>query len=207
MTSPQLERLARSHRIILGSGSPRRVKLLGDMGIRFEQVIPSVDETSGTGEDPFEYAERLARDKARWVSEREHDALVIGCDTVVALDGTILDKPSDAEQAFRTLSTLAGRQHVVGTAVALAKKGELLVSGIEKTAVRFNEVSERAIREYIASGEPMDKAGAYGIQGMGAFLVDSIEGPLDNVIGLPRKLLEELSSGLLKTLTDSADGG
>lgn len=196
MTSPHLERLAQRYGIILGSGSPRRVKLLGDMGIDFEQVVPAVDETFRNNEDPYRYAERLARSKAAWVSERERQAIVIGCDTAVVLGTLVLDKPSDEEETFRTLTTLAGQQHVVCTAVALANNGKVRLSGIERTTVRFNEVSADQIREYISTGEPMDKAGAYGIQGMGAFLVDSIEGPLDNVIGLPRKLLEELSSRL-----------
>lgn len=202
MTSPNLERLARKYGVVLGSGSPRRVKLLRDMGIPFEQIVPRVDETMLYRENPLAYVVRLAKTKAARVSENRAGAIVIGCDTVVVLDEKVLDKPADEDEAFRILSTLAGREHVVCTAVALAREATVVASGIERTRVCFNEVSPDEIQEYVATGEPMDKAGAYGIQGMGAFLVDSIEGPLDNVIGLPRKLLEELSGGLSQGLSD-----
>ncbi len=196
MTSPNVERLARRYGLVLASGSPRRVKLLNDMGIEFVQIAPEIDETIRKGENPYSYAERLAADKARSISEKHSGAVVIGCDTAVVLGSAVLDKPSGKEDAFRTLTTLAGKKHVVCTAIALVRNGRILASGVETTIVRFNKVSEGEILEYISTGEPMDKAGAYGIQGMGAFLVDSIEGPLDNVIGLPRKLLDGLSAGL-----------
>ena len=110
----------------------------------------------------------------------------------------MLGKPSDEEEAFRTLSTLASKQHTVCTALAVADRNGILASGYELTDVWFNKVSDRQIRDYIASGEPMDKAGAYGIQGMGAFLVDRLEGNLDTVIGFPRKLLESLAQRIME---------
>ncbi|MBU8932833.1 MAG: Maf family protein [candidate division Zixibacteria bacterium] len=180
--------------LVLGSGSPRRVALLTDMGISFTQIIPNVEEKLRPREEPFSYAQRLAKTKARWVIQRaDPQQIVLGCDTIVVLDGLILGKPSNEREAYETLTTLSGRQHVVCTAAALADGVGLMTSGYETTKVYFNDVSREQIEEYIASGEPMDKAGAYGIQGMGAFLVDRIEGNLDNVIGLPRDLLNKLA--------------
>jgi len=156
-----------------------------------------------TGETPLDFARRLAEQKALAVSrEVGGTAVVLGCDTVVILDNQILQKPEDERQAFQTLSRLSNREHIVCTALALVSETEIAASGHELTRVLFNRVSAEQINEYIATGEPMDKAGAYGIQGMGAFLVDRIEGNLDNVIGLPRKLLDELAGDVLRSLKD-----
>lgn len=191
---PHLKKLAEQWRLVLGSSSPRRIALLGELGLTFRQVTPDVDETFRPGEDPFAFAIRLAEDKARAVAAAAGDnEIVVGGDTVVVIDDGILDKPTSEPDAIATLQTLSGREHVVGTALALAMSNGTHVSGIERTRVRFNEVSVEEIRRYVESGEPMDKAGAYGIQGMGAFLVDSLEGNLDNVIGLPRSLLDRLA--------------
>jgi septum formation protein len=187
--------------LVLGSGSPRRVRLLTDAGVTFRQVISHIDETRRTGEDPFDYAVRLARQKASDVARScERDEIVLGGDTVVVLNGEILDKPTNRPEAVATLQRLSGRRHTVATALALVGRSGDPISGIEKTEVFFNRVSLGRIEEYVDSGEPMDKAGAYGIQGMGAFLVDRIEGNLDNVVGLPFTLLNSLARDALLRL-------
>ncbi len=196
-----LARLAQSHRLVLGSGSPRRQRLLKETGVTFERIVPQLEESRLAGEAPYSFARRLAEGKARWVSEQAgSDAVVVGSDTIVVLGETVLGKPADPDEAFAILSSLSGQQHVVCTALAFVKNSRLLALGHELTSVFFNQVTPEQIREYVASGEPMDKAGAYGIQGMGAFLVDTIEGNLDNVIGLPRMLLDDLARKVLDSL-------
>lgn len=198
MTYESLTQLAQSRRIILGTRSPRRIGLFRETGVSFDQVIPAIEENMNPSEPPYEYAERLACEKALSVSDRtETGDLVLGCDTIVVLGDQVLQKPLDEADAMSILTQLSGREHVVCTALAWVDDSKVLVSGYELTNVFFNHVTEDQIGEYIATGEPMDKAGAYGIQGMGAFLVDRIEGNLDNVIGLPRRLLEHLSRDIL----------
>jgi septum formation protein len=193
--------LARLRPLVLGSQSPRRRRLLTEAGVKFLTAVPEIDESFCPGEDPYVYARRLAEAKAQAVaSGRADDEIVLGGDTVVVLDGTILDKPRDEAEAVATLCKLSGRRHTVCTALALAERSRLLSSGDERTDVTFNTVTEERIRAYVASGEPLDKAGAYGIQGMGAFLVDTIEGNLDNVIGLPLTLLDRLAGQTLRLL-------
>ncbi|MDH3891839.1 MAG: Maf family protein [candidate division Zixibacteria bacterium] len=200
MTAESLKQLALRYRLVLGSGSPRRVRLLGETGVAFEQIIPDVREDHKPGEDPYDFAQRVAGEKALWVAEHaDAEAIVLGCDTIVVLGNQLLGKPTDKADALRILTSLSGRQHVVCTGVALTYRGSIAASGYELTKVFFNSVSAQQLEAYIDSGEPMDKAGAYGIQGMGAFLVDRIEGRLDNVIGLPRLLLDNLAERLLVT--------
>lgn len=183
---------------MLGSGSPRRLQLLAETGIQFSQVVSNLEESLLPNEQPYHYALRLAEDKALAVSKSAvQEAIVIGCDTIVVLDGQVLEKPECTEEAFRMLSLLSGKRHVVCSALAFVGDNEVLSSGYELTDVYFHQATSERIREYILTGEPMDKAGAYGIQGMGAFLVDRIEGSLDTVIGLPRTLLERLAGDLL----------
>jgi septum formation protein len=186
--------LARDRRLVLGSRSPRRVQLLAELGIVFRQAISEINEAQHSGENPFRYAVRLAEDKARDVARRcDPDEIVIGGDTVVVLEGVILGKPSNRDEAVKTLQMLSGKRHTVCTALALANGAGVLCSGAENTEVYFNRVTSEQIEQYVDTGEPMDKAGAYGIQGMGAFLVDRIEGNLDNVVGLPGALLDSLA--------------
>lgn len=193
--------LARQFGIVLGSRSPRRVTLLTEIGVKFRQVIPDLEENQLNGERPYDFAERLAQDKALAVAgQLTPDELVLGCDTIVVLKGEVLGKPENEQQALEILSRLSGQEHVVCTALAVADRHNLLVSGYELTKVYFNKVTKDQIGDYIRSGEPMDKAGAYGIQGMGAFLVDRIEGNLDNVVGFPRELLEKLAQRILQTI-------
>lgn len=194
MTTDAIIALARDRRLVLGSRSPRRVQLLAELGVVFRQAISEIDEAQQLGEDPFRYAVRLAEDKARDVARLcDPDEIVIGGDTIVVLEGIILGKPSNRDQAVKTLLKLSGKRHTVCTALALAHGTGVLCSGAEGTEVYFNRVTSEQIERYVDTGEPMDKAGAYGIQGMGAFLVDRIEGNLDNVMGLPRALLDSLA--------------
>jgi septum formation protein len=169
-----------------------------ETGLRFDRISPDVEESIRAGELPYEYARRLAEDKALAVGGQIGDGpVIIGCDTIVVLGDQILEKPVNEADAARTLSLLSGKMHVVCSALALARNRGVLASGYELTNVYFNALSSDDIRHYIDSGEPMDKAGAYGIQGMGAFLVDRIEGNLDTVVGLPRMLLEGLAGKVL----------
>jgi len=194
MTYNNLKKLSQKKEIILGSASPRRLKLLEETGINFRQIISNLRESDNQSGNPFEHALSLAKMKAMVVSsESAVDELVIGADTIVVLDKVLIGKPEDENEARQILSRLSGNKHVVCTALALVSSTQLLASGYELTDVYFNLVSEEAIADYVSSGEPMDKAGAYGIQGKGGFLVDRIDGEMDNVIGLPRSLLDKLA--------------
>lgn len=179
--------------LVLASKSPRRKYLLDMLGFEFEIIPADIDEESvSDGLPPAEYVERLAEEKAKAVgSELDSDAVVIGSDTIVVLDGKIINKPADDEDAVRMLKTLSGRIHTVYTGIALydSPSGDL-VSNYQETRVRFRELEEDEIRAYVAGGSPTDKAGAYGIQDdFGAVFVDRIEGCYYNVVGLPVELL------------------
>jgi septum formation protein len=170
-------------RIILASQSPRRRELLTLVGIPHEVIPADVDESVLEDEEPAAYVERLARAKARVLAERHPDAVVIGADTTVVLDDELLAKPEDSEGAARMLRRLSGRTHTVLTALAVARHDQL-VSGVEAVEVTFRPLAEGQIRDYVATGEPMDKAGAYGIQGYGAVIVERIHGDYFAVMGL-----------------------
>ena len=172
--------------IILASNSPRRRELLGQMGLKdFQVSAPNVDETVEPGLSPDEMVEELSLRKARAAAEKAGpEDLVIAADTVVALDGKVLGKPRDREDAFAMLSALSGREHRVYTGVTVLR-GEEAATGHEETTVAFRALEPGEIRGYIATGEPMDKAGAYGIQGLGALLVSGIRGDYCSVVGLP----------------------
>jgi len=171
-------------RVILASQSPRRRELLTLIGIPHEVAPADLDESARPGEQPAPHAERLAREKALAISSREQDSLTIGADTIVVVDGDILGKPRDVVDAAHMLRRLSGRTHTVVTAVAVAR-GERVTSGVEEVQVTFCALSNQAIAAYVATGEPMDKAGAYGIQGFGATIVERIEGDYFAVMGLP----------------------
>ncbi len=172
--------------LILASNSPRRRELLGQMGIKnFKMISPDVDESVEPGLSPAEIVERLSRRKAAAAAGKAGpDCLIIAADTVVALDGAVLGKPRNKEGAFAMLAALSGREHHVYTGVTVLQ-GERTVTEHEETAVTFRALEEEEIWGYIATGEPMDKAGAYGIQGLGALLVSGIRGDYCNVVGLP----------------------
>lgn len=172
--------------IILASQSPRRRELLEQVGITGFQVIsPDVDERVEPGLSPAGMVEELSLRKARAAADKTGpDGLIIAADTVVALDGAVLGKPRDEADAFAMLSALSGREHRVYTGVSVLR-GDRAVTEHEETAVCFRELAPVEIWGYIATGEPMDKAGAYGIQGVGALLVRGIRGDYCNVVGLP----------------------
>lgn len=176
----------RDMEIILASQSPRRRILLERMGIeRFQIVVPDIEEPMDESLHPAELVMRLSVDKARAVRERRGSGgIIIAADTVVVLDGGVLGKPADALEAFKMLATLSGTRHQVYTGVTVLKEGERITEH-EVTDVYFRPLEEAEIEAYIATGEPMDKAGAYGIQGYGALLVERIEGDYYNVMGLP----------------------
>ena len=176
--------------MILASQSPRRIELLREAGYEFFVCPANIDETPLPGEDPFKLVERLARAKCAAVAS-EHAAAgeaVLAADTIVALGGELLGKPADAADARRMLHELSGRTHQVATGVCIMRgPGDATpLSFVEVTDVEFYELSDAEIRDYVASGEPRDKAGAYGIQGeRGRLLVRGIRGDFYNVVGLP----------------------
>ncbi len=171
--------------LVLASASPRRRELLLRAGLRFEVRPSEVDEARRIGEEAASYAERIAREKALAVSVVAPHPLVLGADTVVECAGEILGKPSDQREACAMLRTLSGKTHRVITGYALARGGRILESAAVTSRVTFHELSSVEIEHYVASGEPMDKAGAYGIQGLGGGFIAHVEGSCDNVMGLP----------------------
>jgi septum formation protein len=172
---------------ILASQSPRRRELLSRLVSEFEVIVDDSDEVLIPDELPEKTVRRLAEEKARNVAEKiQNDALILAADTVVVLNNQILGKPKDEEDAFHMLSALSGNWHQVFTGIAVldAKTGRC-ETAVEMTKVQFRALTEAEIRRYIESKEPMDKAGAYGIQDKGALLVEGIEGDYFNVVGLP----------------------
>ena len=174
--------------IILASGSPRRRELLAQIGLQFT-VIPSTKTEVIRFQDPAMTVEDLSRQKAEDVGAQAPDgALVIGSDTVVALDGKILGKPHDAEDAVRMLTLLQGRAHEVFTGVTVLEKdakGDKMTTFSDRTLVRIYPMTEEEIRAYVATGDPLDKAGAYGIQGGAGAFVEGLDGSFENVMGFP----------------------
>jgi len=183
-----------SKRLILASGSPRRAELLEQIGVDFEVSVPDVDETPLADEDPETYVLRMARTKAAAVHP-DPDSVVLAADTVVVLDGRILGKPAGREQGIAMLSALGGREHLVLTAIA-GRSQEAEASELVSTRVRFAPVDENLAEAYWATGEGADKAGSYGIQGIGGILVESITGSYSAVVGLPLPETERLLGGL-----------
>ena len=191
--------------LVLASRSPRRAELLAVAGIPFvTQPAPDVEaELAATLTDlhqhPHQYAMRLAAAKAQAMAEVDPSRLVLGSDTIVVIDGDILEKPVDTEDAVALLSRLSGRKHVVISAIALCggAAGMPGMEAYEETEVEFLPLDEASIRRYVATGEPMDKAGAYGIQGYGALMVRGVNGCYFNVMGLPLSLLGETLRSIL----------
>ena len=172
-------------KLILASGSPRRRELLTRAHIDFEIIPSGLEEVRGAHESASEYALRLARDKALAVSHRNPNRPVLAADTVVECEGEILEKPVDAADAKRMLALLSGRTHTVVTAFAIALNGKIAHDRAVASRVTFRALTLDEIASYIATGEPFDKAGAYGIQGIGAGFITQVEGSRDNVMGLP----------------------
>ncbi|MFI5121029.1 MAG: Maf family protein [Thermoanaerobaculia bacterium] len=189
--------------LILASSSPRRRELLASLGLTFAVRGADVDESLLPGEDPSDAAERLARAKARAAAVGAPEALVIAADTLVVLESVALGKPKDRGDVRRMLAMLSGRAHDVVTGVSCALGGRI-VSGRETTRVVFAPMSPAEIEAYAATGEPDDKAGAYGLQGIGGFFVERVEGSSSNVVGLPVRLLYRLAKVLGVDLALSA---
>lgn len=174
--------------IVLASASPRRQEILRNAGIAFIVQAANIDETVRQGESPRECAERLAREKAHTVAKQKPGSFVLGADTIVVVDGMVLGKPRDETDAARMLRVLSGRGHEVITGVCLIGPGWTESVQSERTLVAMSEISDREIQAYIETGEPMDKAGAYAIQGMASRWIPRIEGDYFNVMGLPMAL-------------------
>lgn len=186
--------------LILASQSPRRQEILRNAGLAFEVRIPNVEELLGDGEPPLDYVARLARDKAAAVDADAED-FVVAADTIVVVDNHVLEKPSSEADATRMLRLLAGREHQVMTGVCV-RHGASVACAAAVTTVRFVEMTDAEIADYVGSGEPMDKAGAYAIQGRASKYIDRVEGCYFNVVGLPISLAWRLlrESGYSLTL-------
>ena len=189
---------ALTEKLVLASASPRRAEILRAVGWPFETLAANVDETRAPEEDAVAYVQRLARAKAEAVAGRCESGLVLGADTVVVIGSEILGQPHDAEDARRMLKLLSGKWHEVLTGVALVRAGEgnRCVVDQESTRVRFGQMSDAEINWYIATGEPMGKAGAYAVQGSAALFIEEIQGDYFNVVGLPVRLLYKLAREL-----------
>jgi septum formation protein len=192
--------------LILASSSPRRQELLQEIGVPFQVHAANINEDQRPGEAPMAYALRLAREKAQAVLAQYPQSYVLGADTIVVLRGEVLGKPIDHADAARMLRLLSGRAHEVTTAVSLiapfiVAPGTLAETRASTTKVYFREIAEAEIQQYVAGGEPMDKAGAYAIQGGASRWTDRIEGEFSNVVGLPLSLVTEMLkiTGLMKS--------
>ena len=180
-------------RIILASASPRRAEILRTVGWPFEALPAHIDESRRPGEDPATYVRRLAREKAEATAAQAPGMIVVGADTTVVADDHLLEKPVAPDDARRMLQLLSNRWHRVLTGVAVVMPDSVEAKlGLAQTEVKFASMSEDDIRWYVATGEPMDKAGAYAIQGLGARFIEGIRGDYFNVVGLPVRLLYEL---------------
>ena len=179
-------------RVVLASQSPRRRELLTLIGIAHEVRPADIDESYLPGETPREHAERLARGKATALEGLGDDVVTIGSDTIVVVDGDVLGKPRDRAHAAEMLRRLSGRSHVVMTGVAV-RRGDAIASGVEEVGVTFRSLTDEQIERYIDTGEPMDKAGSYGIQGYGATIVERVDGDYFAVMGLALGLLVKLA--------------
>ena len=192
-------------KIILASGSPRRRELMAREGFEFDVITSNAQESYDPTLPVTKIVQSLATLKAQAVADtlkpsRLAESIIVGADTVVVLDGTIYGKPQHAADACRMLRELSGKTHEVITGVCIICNGQVQAFS-QSTKVRFKELDDAQIKDYVASGEPMDKAGAYGIQGLGGKLIDGIEGDFDNVVGLPIKTL----APKLRALLDADD--
>lgn len=189
--------------MILASGSPRRSEILNSVGWEFEKHVADIDETEKNGEKPADYVQRLAREKAEEVAKHYDNALVLGADTTVVIDGQILAKPSDTDDARRMIKMLAGRWHEVLTGVSIVRSSEFRVQssnennlksvvGLQTTKVKFAEMNDDEIEFLVREGKPLDKAGAYAVQAQASLFIEKIEGDFWNVVGLPINLVYRL---------------
>ena len=187
----------KDYKLVLASSSPRRRALLGEAGVEFIVSEPGVDERFHPELSPVQNAENTAMNKARAVSRLYPADPVLGADTIVVLDGQVIGKPEDEKHAEWMLNSLSGREHQVVTGFAIVHAGrELFVKSSSVSKVRFRNVAPDDIKRYVAGGEPMDKAGAYAIQGGAAMWVESYSGSYSNIIGLPMEDVRETFLGL-----------
>jgi septum formation protein len=193
--------------LVLASRSPRRAQILTTLGLEFDVVVPEVDETHHPDEDPHTYVERVAREKALYAAR--HDRVVVGADTVVVHGGRILGKPGHPEEARSMLRRLQGTRHevVTGMAVVGYDRGPVIHTAVDVTSVTILSMTEEEIADYVAGGEPLDKAGAYALQGLGGVYVESVEGSPYTVVGLPLHLLPRMLGRLGHDLGRFRDGG
>jgi septum formation protein len=192
---------------ILASSSPRRSNLLGLLGIPFSVVPAGIDEVPLDGEEPEAFVLRMARAKTRAVSESRAGSWTLGADTIVVLDGCMMGKPGDENEAADMLMALSGRSHLVLSGVALMNAStRFAADGTARTIVTFRRFGRAEAEAYVHTGEPMDKAGAYGAQGIGALLIERVEGSYSNVVGLPLALVLSMLEGA-GILVPSRSGG
>lgn len=179
------------HRLVLASASPRRKSLFSMLGVPYDVITSDVEETSVQAEDPLDYVREVALLKTKDVKGKNDDRTVIGADTVVVFENTLLHKPKSREEAIHHLERLSNNRHQVMTAVAIMTKDGAVESFVEVTDVYFRKLSRQLIEKYVESNDPFDKAGGYGIQSGGALFIDRIEGDYNNVVGLPLASLFE----------------
>jgi septum formation protein len=199
MSCTIVSRLITETPFVLASSSPRRRRILEGLDLEFTVEHPDVPEDALDGETPEEHVTRLALAKAKAVAARHDSGTILGADTIVLLDGRILGKPADADHARAMLRTTRGRWHEVFTGVGLVRCSDgAAVTGFERTRVLMRDLTDEEVDDYVAGGEPLDKAGSYGIQECGAAVVDRVDGCFYNVVGLPVarlcRMLEELAA-------------
>ncbi len=190
---------------ILASASPRRREMLAGLGLQFKVVAAEADELVLAEEDPQAFVVRIAKDKARIVANHYPGTWILAADTVVVLDGEILGKPADSEDAVSMLKRLTGKEHEVWTGFCIEHAGQVRhVCQAVKTNVQFADLPDPVIRAYVRSGDPLDKAGSYGIQSQGGFMVRGIRGSYSNVVGLPlaEVIIEMTALGLIEAVPD-----
>ena len=178
-------------KLILASASPRRAEILEAVGWEFEKHAAEIDETELPNENPADYVQRLAGEKAAAVAEKYKNRLVLGADTIVVIENKIIGKPKDLADARKMLRMLSGNWHEVLTGIAIIKDNEISI-GLQRTRVKFAELSDTEIEFLVQEGKPLDKAGAYAVQAQAALFIEQIEGDYWNVVGLPVSLVYEL---------------
>lgn len=180
-------------KLILASSSPRRVAYMKELGFEFRKIAPRVDEALRRGESPRAYVRRLALDKAETIAKRYPSSWVVGADTTVVLDDVVVGKPRDPAEARKMLRQLSGRSHRVVSGIALVHAGSSVARcAVSSTRVFIRPLTNAEIRWYVDTGEPLDKAGAYGAQGKGGLLVSRVEGSFSNVVGFPLEKFYDL---------------
>ena len=177
--------------ILLASGSPRRSEILTSVGWEFIKAVPDIDESERQGESPEDYVQRLAEEKAESIAAQYPDSIVLAADTTVVIDGQIIGKPADLDDARRMLKMLSGRWHDVLTGVAVKQDGSIVI-GMERTGVKFSAMSNAEVEFLARMGDPLDKAGAYAVQAQAALFIEQIRGDYWNVVGLPIGLVYRL---------------